>query len=494
MPAPEAPARDLSDYLAIFSRRWLLIALIAVLTIGAAAGFTFTQPRVYRSSMKIVVGQGQGIFLTEVGNVAEQFTQTMGDLLQSYVVANQVIRDLSLTIPPARLLKNLHVVTKPNTAVLEVSYDDTSRVRGLRILTDIGQVFTQQVGQRLAAGPGANPNTAVSAKIFEPAHELPEPVQPKPIRNLGVAAVLGLLLGSVAALIREQLDDTIRSLQHAEQAFGQTATATLPPGLVGYQPLAGGRQAGGRSVIADFAFQRLRASILWSPEARQARTLLVTSARPEEGKTTIASNLAVAIAREGHEVILVEGDLRRPSLYRHLDIAPIPRLIALDDVMRGEATVLQGLVDVSLLSGAGLSANGDGAATVDTAPPPRGRVRALLASPGQSRPAEFGFERTVQVLEELNRHAEYVIIDAPPLLVVTDAYPLAAAVDVVIAVVRNRRSTVTATSAMAKTLDRLMVRRQELVVTDVEPKFAGSYYDYRGPEEKARRDKAAASR
>src|SRR5436190_19265377 len=107
MPDTEEPARTLSDYLAIVRRRWWLIALVTIVTLGAAGAYTYRQPTVYRSVMKIVVGQGRGIFLPEVGNVAEQFTQTMSDLLHSDITAVRAIRQLGLHMTAAHLLANL---------------------------------------------------------------------------------------------------------------------------------------------------------------------------------------------------------------------------------------------------------------------------------------------------------------------------------------------------------------------------------------------------
>src|SRR5438094_5283160 len=111
MPATEETSRTLTEYLAVIRRRLLLIVLVALVTIGAAAGLTFRQPTLYRSGMKLVVGVQGGLFPTDVGNVADQFTQTMSDLLQSEVVASSVIRNLDLHMSPQDLLSRLHVTT-----------------------------------------------------------------------------------------------------------------------------------------------------------------------------------------------------------------------------------------------------------------------------------------------------------------------------------------------------------------------------------------------
>jgi len=344
MPSSEETYRTLSDYLAIIRRRLLLIALVAIVTVGAAAALTFRQPTLYRSGMKLVVGVKGGLFPTDVGNVADQFTQTMSDLLQSEVVASSAIRDLHLSITPQELLSRLHVTTKPDTAVLVVTYDDTNPTQGRDVLARIGTIFTRLVDQSLSAQD--NGNLAVSVKVFNPSHILPGRVQPKPVRNLAVAGVLGLILGLLAGFVREQFDDTVRTVESAEQSFGQVAMVTLSPGIVGYHPFDRGQGRRADPVLTELALQRLRASVLWSPEgAESAHTLLVTSANPAEGKTTIAANLAVLMVIEGRSVVVVDADLRHPTLYRYLGM-PLPMSdLSLGAVMAGRVNPLEALVE-----------------------------------------------------------------------------------------------------------------------------------------------------
>ena len=470
-------APNLLDYLHIVRRGWWKIALATLIAVGAAAGYTFTQPAVYRSSMKIVVGQGQGIFAPEVGNVAEQFTQTMSDLLESDVVAAEVIEEMDLELSPAELLANANVVTKPATAVLEVTYDDTNRARGRAILETIGEEFTNLVQEKLVPAPGTTAlpddatNLAVTATIFDPAHYLPGQVEPKPLRNTAVAGVLGLVLGLLALVVGEQFNDTIKSVDEAELAFGQTATATLPPRFIGYRPLDPDAPPNRRfdPVLAELALQRLSASLVWNWGPRDPRTFVITSANPEEGKTTIASNFAVGLALEGHDVIAVESDLRRPMLAQFLNAGDAPA-VSIGALARGELDAGAALHEVGLpprRSGAGRGQHG--------------RLRVFPSVPGEQWPRELDLDRATELMEELRAEADYVVFDTPPILVVTDAYPLVAAADAVVATVRNGRTTVAAIEALSKTLARLRLRkarRGEMVVTEVEPSFGAGHYRY----------------
>jgi capsular polysaccharide biosynthesis protein/Mrp family chromosome partitioning ATPase len=492
MPTSEESYRTLSDYLAVIRRRMLLIVLVTLVTIGAAAGLTFRQPTLYRSGMKLVVGVQGGLLPIDVGNVADQFTQTMSDLLQSEVVASSVIRDLDLHMSAQDLLSRLHITTKPDTAVLVVTYDDTVRSRSQSVLADIGAVFTTLVDQRLSTQDKGN--LAVSVKVFNPSHLLPGRVQPKPVRNLAVAAMLGLILGLLAGFVREQFDDTVRGVEEAEQAFGQVATVTLSPGIVGYHPFdRQGKRAD--PILTELALQRLRATVLWSPESTEAaRTLLVTSANPAEGKTTIAANLAVLMVIEGRNVIVVDADLRHPTLYRFLGM-PLPLGdLSLGAVMDGQMSPTEALVEIPVPARAYTSMDGD--QRLDSwqqtrrEAPASGRLRAILAAPGRVRTAEFGLARSVEVIEALRRDADVVIFDCPPILVVPDAYPFAASVDMVVAVVRNGQASRKATAAFSRTLERLRTRRTELVVTEAESSVAQAYYYGYHPAAPSRRREA----
>jgi succinoglycan biosynthesis transport protein ExoP len=483
MPTGEDAPRDLRSYLTIFRRRFWLSALVALVTVGAASTYTFYQPVLYRSKMKLFVGAGGGLLPPDVVNAADQLTQTMSELLLSEVVATQAIQRLGYDMEPQALLDSLTVTTKPDTSVLQLSYDDRDQARATLILGTVGDVFIELVDQTVAS-PGEDLHITVS--VFNPSHPTGQ-IQPRLVRNLAVAVLLGGLLGLIAAFVREQLDDTIRSAEEAERAFGQAATITLAPGIVGHRPLDRRQSKKLDPIVTELALQRLRASILWSPESRTARTLLVLSANPEEGKTTVAANLAVLMVTEGRSVIVVDADLRHPTLGRYLGMPAPIQTVGLDDIMRGAATVDEALVEIPVPARTfapearrGTWASGRGE------PLSPGRLRAILGPPVSSQPSEVGLGRTMEVIEELRSMAEFVIFDAPPILVVPDAFPFAVSVDTVIAVVRNGMASAKATAALSRSLERLGARRVELVVTEAEAGFAQTRYYGQRPGMKAR--------
>lgn len=477
-------ARPVVHYIRVLKRRWALVALVGMVTIGGAAAYSFTQQPIYRSSFKAFFD-----LPADERNATNPTTQTMASLVLTFGVAEQVKADLGLPDTPEDLLSRLGTVTEPDTPTLEVRYDDPDPDRGIRVVEDVAKVFQRRAQAILDDQAKLSKDEArVIVTVPDPPY-LVGKVQPQPVRNIAVAAVLGLFLGIVAAFVREQFDDTLRGAEEAEEAFGRPPTAILPPKVLGYRPFGPRRRRGPDPVVTELILQRLAADIVWSPEGADTRTLLVTSANPEEGKTTIAANLAVELAASGHKVIVVEADLRRPVLGQHLGLDRVNGTIGLDTVLRGQATITAAMVEVPVWDRTG-------------SPPPsgtpegrrlsQGHLRAIVAGPGHVWPSEVGMERITEILGVLKSRADYVVLDAPPILVVPDAYPLVSAVDAVVAVVRSGRSTASATAAMSALLVRLRARRVHLVLTEAEAPFGQTYRAYVTPRS-SKRDRAAAA-
>ena len=182
-----------------------LALLVTAVALAAAAFYTVRQPPVYRAAMKIVLGVSDTHYQPVLGSATESDIQTMGDLVHSNSVASDVIKTLNLNLSSTILLQNLQVSNKPNTAVLDVTYDDTDRNEGVSILNAVGDAFTNRVRDQLTTLKlqlGAKPG--IAAAVFDVAHSIPDPVKPKPLLNFGVAGGLGLVLGTLAAILVQQ--------------------------------------------------------------------------------------------------------------------------------------------------------------------------------------------------------------------------------------------------------------------------------------------------
>ncbi len=245
-----------------------------------------------------------------------------------------------------------------------------------------------------------------TARIIESAAVPDAPVRPKRAQSVIFACLIGLFVGLCLALLQEFLDDRINTIADADRVLQlpslghvpalSSADAHLLPQMKGLDP-------------ASESYRVLRTNIHFATVDAPARTLLVTSANPGEGKTTTAANLAFAMAMDGRNVILVDTDLRRPSLHKLLDIPALP---GLTDVLLGHSP----LAPQEIMSG----------------------LSVLTAGSTPPNPGELLNSRKFRnLVSELTERADVVIFDSPPILVAADSAILASQMDGTILVVET---------------------------------------------------------
>jgi tyrosine-protein kinase len=334
-------------------------------------------------------------------------------------------------------------------------------------------VFAQLVKDRFGRGVAATATSPASppltVTIFDPAHVLPDKVSPKPVRNILIAGILGLVLGLLAAFLRDHFDRGLRTREMVERAFG------VP--VIGQIPFAKLKKKDRRVVfwqgfgeVAE-SFRALRANLQYLAVKRPLRTILITSASPQQGKTTVAANLALAIARSGATTIVLEGDLRRPRLDDAFDTSPHGP--GLTSVLVGALEPDEVIVDVSMPV-VPLPEGGTGGER-------QGRLSFLPSGPQPPNPSELlSSLQMTKLLDRLALSYDYVVIDSPPVLLVADALELARMVDGVIIVVRRNSASTDEARELRALVERLGINLLGVVFTDVAP--AGLYYGgYREP-------------
>ena len=393
---------ELADYLRVLRRRWWLIALAVVVCAAGAFAATLTQTPRYSSSTQILVG----------GAPNETDTQ---ELVARQIAAQRAgAYSLLLPAPPAVAdVARAAGVIGGNPAV-SATADGTSAYINITVTADsavIAQKIAAQYGlsaAKVAAKLEQRPATAdVSITVTVPAGLPRSPVSPNPPRNLLVGAAIGLLLGLGGALAREALDARVRDSAEIERLTGVTLLGSIPKEH-GQETLpAITRPRSGRAE----AYRHVRTNLEFTSADGMPKSIVVTSPAPGEGKSTTAANLAVVAARSGRSVVLVDADLRKPSVARNFGVQAS---IGLADVLTGGWRWQEALVPVS------------------------GENLHILASGSIPRfPSELvGSSRMAQLIEELEAEFEFVIVDSPPVLPVSDALVIGVNVDGVVMVAR----------------------------------------------------------
>jgi receptor protein-tyrosine kinase len=461
----ERGTSGLRRYVGVVRRRKWIVLVVLAAAIGAAALFSALQKPVYRAETKIVVGQGNSLFQPTVANAVQPFTATMSDLVKSNIVATRVIARLGLHRSAEKLLSKVHVSTNPQTAVLKVSVDDSSRGRARHIAEAIGTVFSRLVHERfgnrqVTTTTGQVVEAPLTATVWDPAHIDQQKVAPKPVRNVAIAAALGLVLALLSAFLREHFDRRLRSREAVEEHFGVPVIGQIP-----FDP--GNKRDRGSRILATGAaaeaFRSLRVNLEYLGVQRPLGTILVTSASPQQGKTTVTANLAAMIARSGATTIAVEGDLRRPRLHELFGVGVRP--VGLTEVLVGAAPLEEAVVEVPFAVGDGREGSG----------------RVVLLPSGQlpPNPAELlSSNQMKELLEQLATQYDYVLVDSSPVLAVADALGLARAVDGVVLVARSNRTNADEASEVRALVDHLGLHFVGLVLTGVRPAAAYGYgYD-----------------
>ncbi len=426
------------DFTRILRNRWKIICGIFAITVAAGVAFLLLSTPQYEASTRLFVSttsDGTNTQTNDGGLFAQRRVLSYTQLLQGALLAQRTIDKLGLDMSAAQLQSEVTAAAPTDTVIIDVTVKDASPTRARDIANTLSDEFVVMAAALETPDLGARPNAQV---VVQQRAGVPvDPVSPKKARTLAVAAVVGLLLGLIAALVRDRLDGTINRREVVESAAGV--------GVIGDIPMVDGRHDGpvlafgsDDTVLAD-AFRELRINLQSLEVSPGPRVILVCSSAAEEGRTTTAVNLALALGEGGRNVVIVDGDLRGP----------------------GVAAVM------GLDAGPGLGAVLSGTAELNDAlrASPAHQVSVLPAGDAPGNPTELlGKGSTRTLFEHLGDRFDYVIIDSPP-LTVKDAGLLAAYAEGVLIVVRYGSSQRRQLSEAVGTLRRGGARVVGAVVT-----------------------------
>lgn len=309
-------------------------------------------------------------------------------------------------------------------------------------------------------------------RILKPARAPSLPVEPNIPRNLSFALVLGVISGLGLAFLLENMDNTVRTPEQAQALSGLPSLGMIPMGskttthgtAANRLALTSSKEAvetvtqvRPQSQMAE-SYRALRTSLLLSNLGAPPKVIMVTSARPQEGKTTTSINTAIVLAQKGVRVLLVDADLRRPSVHKTLGMGPRS---GLSNVLTGSATLQQTITISPLVPNLFILPAGT--------PPPN--PAELLASANMR-----------DLITELREQFDHIVLDTPPTLSVTDAVVLSPRADATILVIRSGQTT---KQALRRSRDILMqvnahVAGVLLNAVDLTSPDYYYYYEYQG--------------
>jgi len=492
----------LRDYLRLLSRYRLLIVAVTAAAIGLTVALSARQSTVYAASTSLQLeaqSSALSVFGTPTGTsiTPAQRAALVAEKVLRQSTLEQVRQDLRLPPPAARLRSQLKATPddKSGLLVIEARAGDAqsaakladtvarvtvndevaearqgfraplkqlrARLRRLRPDNPSRIIFAERLSQLEALSSLARP-----ASIVKEASVPDSPISPHPVRNGMIGGVLGLMFGLALAAFRDSLDRRVRGEGDLQDVLDMPIIGHVPEHAMGQAVFsANGRAA---STQADLeAFRILRTNIDFLQDLGEIRSIAVTSALPEEGKSTVAASLACAYAFGGSRVLLLECDLRRPVLAKRMGVDRKPGLA---EYLAGTATGPDVITTIPL---DGPDIEGDGA------PPDSRSLECIFAGKTPRYPTELlRSSRFAELLTSLTRTYDVVILDTSPLLLVADTLQILPHVDGVLLCTRASQTTREQASAARQVLENLPPKPAGAVMTGVKPTDEGQYGYY----------------
>ena len=453
---------ELQTYIGFLRKRWLPIVSLGLLGVLLAAVLTSLATPKFESTTRLFVSTpnaGTSSDLAQGNQFIQQRVQSYSDILTNDRVLQPAIDQLGLPDTPAELASRVRAEAPFNTVLIDITVTDPSPTQAAAIANAIASSFINVVTE-LERGSGAVGVSPVSLSAVGSAQVPSGPVAPNERLNVAVGLIVGLIAGVGLAALRQALDRRL----DGEQGVARAGLAVL--GRVPYDPAAAKEPLvlirAPLSAHAE-SYRQLRTNLHFLSVSRETKSVVVTSPAAGDGKTTTAINLAISLALAGSRVALVDADLRRPDVARHLGLdgdvgltTVLADQVALQDVLQpwGESGGLMVLASGQI--------------------PPN--PSELLASAAMEK-----------LLAELEAAFDIVVFDGAPVLPVTDSAVLAGITDGALLVAASGRTTQSQLDGATAALHAAGARQLGVVLTMLPGSGSDAYAPYGAVEAPKRR-------
>ena len=437
---------ELSEYVQTLRKRWLVIVTMAILGGGAAFLVSSTTTPTYRATTKVFVSLSAGESVTDLvqgSNYTQDVVRSYAQLISMPAVLGPVIERLDLDLTPRELARSVSADAPLDTVILEISVTSTSPTDAALIANAIAEQLAETVDDVSPNAAGAQETVVVN--IVSPAEPPAFASSPNTRLMTATGLVGGGGLGAALAIGITLLDTRVRSSRDIARISDEP--------VLGAVPRVRSAEMSRPALLSDphsarsEAYRRLQTNLRYLDASGPISSIVVTSAVPREGKSSTALNLALAIAEKGQRVLLIDADLRRPSI---ADYAGIEGGVGLTTVLIGQAELADvvqpwGTPDLHILSAGAVPPN----------------PSQLLDS-----------QAMVDLLKAATASYDLVILDSPPLLPVADAAVLTRLTDGGVMVTGCRKVTRDQVAEALASLDAVGARLLGIVVNG-ESKAAG---------------------
>jgi capsular exopolysaccharide synthesis family protein len=436
----------------VLKRGWIVILATTLVGGALALLYSIMQDPTYRSTASLYVtsgGEANAQTAYQGSLASQQRVTSYTRLVDSDAVVLSALEASGIRVSPGDAKAALSASTTPETVLLNITAEDHNAETAAALVNAVARSMTDYVTELETPSGGGAPLAKLT--VVSPAAVASTPIAPRTERNTAIGLAVGLLLSIGIVFVRDRYNNKIRD----EDEFGTVTDAPVLAAVPSDDLLK--RQGlidfGSGATLAAEAYRKLRTNLSFTSVDNPFRRIIVTSALAAEGKTTTAMNLAAALAETGKRVVLVDADLRRPQVNRR---AGRMGDVGFTNYLKGDGS-LADLLQPSEVDG----------------------LQILASGPQPPNPAELlGSKRAGQAIENLSAMFDFVIIDSPPLLPVTDASVLAQWADGVLLVARANQSRLPDIAASVEQVQAVQAKLIGVVLTDV-PTRGGAYkYGY----------------
>ena len=490
---------------------WLLVVASLIAGAGALVVSLRTTP-VYETKARLLVSDPPAMRTIDYGSMVNMqvMSKTYSEMLVERPVLEGVISQLGLKISPEGLKNNITVLPISGTQLIEIKARSTNPALAADIANALGAVFADRIrelqSQRFASSQEglskqiaemeeqikqtttqlnstadtaqktqlearlteykrlysnlvtnyeqvrlADVQTSTNVVISQPAIVPTKPISPKVLNNTLLGILAGAMLAILTIVIWEIMDDTLKNPDEIRKKFNLTILGIIITHKnVSDKPTSINQP---RSPVAE-AFRALRTNITFAGVDAPIRKVLITSATPQDGKTTVTTNLAVTFAQGEQKTILIDADLRRPQVHRRFNLA---NRFGLSQMFLSDLSKLENYIQTDVAPG----------------------LDVITSGPLPPNPYELLTSKKMgQIIDHFSSSNTMIVIDTPPVLNVSDAASLASIVDGVIVVVRPGKTRQREFQQTLEQLNKVNARVIGIILNgvDVDNKKYGHYY------------------